>query len=542
MPCASHYIQRTSSTPGLRSAGVSTNADPVEAESVTLPSPCLVILVGPAGVGKSTWAAAQFSGGQVVSTDALRGMVGESPNDQAASKDAFALVDEIVIRRLRRGLTTVIDSLGMDAPTRARWRAMATTAGVPCIAAVFHVVAAEVRARNLARPHPVPDRVVRGMLDRWPTVVAEVAAEPFDQVITIRPDVDVTISPIAPARARRSAAPSTPAAVARHQPLKFGLQIPRYEFPGGPAELAGQLQTIARRAESAGFDQLWVMDHFRQIPQMGRAWDNMLDSWTTLAYLAGVTETIRLGTLVTGITYRNIAHLAKIVATLDVLSGGRAICGLGAAWFRQEHDAYGWPFPSTAERFAMLEDALQLLPLMWGPGTPRFEGRTITVPEAICYPRPLQAKVPILIGGSGEKTTLRLVAQYADACNLFGDEATVRRKVEALHRHCAAAQRPPTEIDVTHLSTVLVGDDSAHTTHLVETLRPPRAGAERFARSVNAGSVDEHIDRIERFVVAGVDTIIVSLADLGPESIGRYQRVIAGSRAASGSRSAGTHS
>ena len=514
--------------------------DTGEHQPISLPSPCLVILVGPAGVGKSTWAAGQFSGGQVVSTDALRGIVGESPHDQAASTDAFALVDEIVARRLKRGLTTVIDSLGMDAATRARWRAMAGAVGVPCIAAIFHVVPSEVRARNLARPDPVPDRVVRAMLDRWPTVVAEVDAEQFDQVIIVRPDVGVTISPIAASRPRQPTGAGSPPQATRERPLRFGLQIPRYELPGGPVEMGRELAQLAQWAETVGFDHLWVMDHFRQIPQMGRAWDNMLESWTTLAYLAGVTHTIRLGTLVTGITYRNIAHLAKIVATLDVLSGGRAICGLGAAWFRQEHEAYGYSFPPTAERFAMLEDALQLLPLMWGPGTPRFEGRTITVPEAMCYPRPLQAKVPVLIGGSGEKTTLRLVAKYADACNLFGDEATVQRKVEVLHRHCAAVGRPINEVEVTHLSTVLVGDDRAHAAQAVESLRPPRIGAERFARSVNAGTVGEHIDRVGRFVTAGVDTIIVSLADLSPASIERYQQVIDGSRAAHGSRSAGT--
>ena len=517
--------------------------DTGDAGPISLPSPCLVILVGPAGVGKSTWAAAQFSVGQVVSTDALRGMVGESPHDQAASADAFAIVDEIVSRRLRRGLTTVIDSLGMDSTTRARWRAMAGAAGVPCIAAVFHVVASEVRARNRARPQPVPDRAVRAMLDRWPTVVAEVNAEPFDQVITIHDDHSegaVTVSSIAPAHPRRSLPDTTSSQRAPVRSLRFGLQIPRYEFPGGPAESGEQLRQIAQRAESVGFDHLWVMDHFRQIPQMGRAWDNMLESWTTLAYLAGVTDTIRLGTLVSGITYRNIAHLAKIVATLDVLSRGRAICGLGAAWFRQEHEAYGYRFPPTAERLAMLEDAAQLLPLMWGPGMPRFEGRTITVPEAMCYPRPLQPKVPILIGGSGEKTTLRLVAKYADACNLFGDEITVHGKVDVLHRHCAAVGRPTTEIEVTHLSTVLVGDTPAHTAQLIESARPPRMGAERFARSVNAGTVDEHIDRVGRFVDAGVDTVIVSLADLSPEAIERYQRVIAGARGAHGGRSAGT--
>src|SRR5204862_6650456 len=146
---------------------------------------------------------------------------------------------------------------------------------------------------------------------------------------------------------------------------------------------------------------IWVMDHFLQIPQVGREWQEMLDSYTTLGFIAGQTRSARLGAMVTGVTYRNLAHLAKIVATLDVLSGGRAVCGIGAAWFEREHKLYGWELPPPRDRFARLEDALELLPLLWGPGAPRFEGRTVTIPEAICYPRPLQEHVPILIGGSG---------------------------------------------------------------------------------------------------------------------------------------------
>jgi F420-dependent oxidoreductase-like protein len=323
--------------------------------------------------------------------------------------------------------------------------------------------------------------------------------------------------------------------------VRFGLQIPRYTWQGGPAELAPRLRRIATAAEAAGFEQLWVMDHFRQIPTMGRPWEDMLESWTTLAYLAGVTETIRLGTLVTGVTYRNVAHLAKIVATLDVLSGGRAICGLGAAWFREEHLAYGWRFPSVRERYALLEDALRLLPLMWGPGAPAFEGKAISVPEAMCYPRPLQAKVPLLVGGSGERTTLRLVARLADACNLFGEAPTVAHKVEVLHRHCAEVGRDPAEIEVTQLSTVLVGGDDGEVRSLVDGLRPPRMSAERFARQVNAGTVEQHARRVRDLVAAGVSTVIVSLADLdGPEAVDRFAGVIAHFPASSSRRSGPT--
>ena len=238
------------------------------------------------------------------------------------------------------------------------------------------------------------------------------------------------------------------------------------------------------------------MDHFLQIPQVGREWEDMLESYTTLGYLAGVTERIRLGTLVTGITYRNLAHLAKIVATLDVLSGGRAMCGLGTAWFEREHELYGWGLQPRADRYALLEDALELLPLMWGKGAPRFEGRTITVEEAICYPRPLQERIPILVGGSGERKTLRLVARHADACNLFGDPDTVRHKVAVLHEHCAdraAATRPRSPS---------------------RTSRAARVVAPRSAREgQGAATVDEHVGRYRELAEAGVQTAIVGLSD-----------------------------
>jgi alkanesulfonate monooxygenase SsuD/methylene tetrahydromethanopterin reductase-like flavin-dependent oxidoreductase (luciferase family) len=253
---------------------------------------------------------------------------------------------------------------------------------------------------------------------------------------------------------------------------------------------------------------------------------------TTLAHLAACTERIRLGTLVSGITYRNVAHLGKIVATLDVLSGGRAICGVGLAWFVDEHRAFGWEFPTTAARYALLEDALQLLPRLWGPGGKPFSGRVLDVPDTSCYPRPLQGRVPILVGGSGEQRTLRLVARYADACNLFGEPDVVARKVAVLHHHCDEAGRDQAEISVSHLSTVLVGDDAAHVRALVEQTRPPKVTAERHARAVNAGTVDQHIDRVGRYLAAGVDHVIVSLPDVHDSAaLERYGRVIAACRA-----------
>jgi alkanesulfonate monooxygenase SsuD/methylene tetrahydromethanopterin reductase-like flavin-dependent oxidoreductase (luciferase family) len=179
------------------------------------------------------------------------------------------------------------------------------------------------------------------------------------------------------------------------------------------------------------------------------------------------------------------------------------------------------------QRYDLLRDALELLPMMWGPGTPRFEGRTITVPEAMCYPRPLQPKIPILVGGSGERTTLRIVAKYADACNLFGEGEVLERKIAALHRHCADFGRDPAEIEITHLSTVMLGDSHGSVAQWVEQNKPRQMSAERFARTIHAGVTTEHISRIESLAAAGVNRVIVSLADLdGPEAVERFGSVI----------------
>ena len=182
------------------------------------------------------------------------------------------------------------------------------------------------------------------------------------------------------------------------------------------------------------------------------------------------------------------------------------------------------------QRFALLEDALQLLPLMWGPGSPPFEGRQVSVPEAICYPRPLQERIPILVGGSGERRTLRLVARYADACNLFGDAATVRAKCNVLAGHCAEAGRPLADIRVTHLSTALAESDPRSLAAAVDRLRPGSVSPEAWTARVNAATVDDHIGRFRALAEAGVQTAIVSLAGLGQEAGGgvdRFAEVIA---------------
>jgi F420-dependent oxidoreductase-like protein len=488
---------------------------------VVLPSPCLVVLVGASGAGKSSWAATHFAPDQVVSSDRLRAVIGEGEEDLAASEDAFALLEQIVAHRVRRRLTTVVDTLGLDPERRAGWVRTARAAGLTTAAVVFATPVGECRTRNRARGKSVPDGILSQQVKRVTEQRAALDGEGFDHVLE---PVVVRTAPAAVARAAALGERQTEAPVG----LRFGLQIPVWSWPGGAAEIRPRLHAIAASAEEAGFESLWVMDHFRQIPMFGGAWQDMLESWTTLAYLAGVTERVRLGTLVTGITYRNVAHLGKIAATLDVLSGGRAMCGLGLGWYADEHKAYGWPFPPVAERYALLEDALQLLPLLWGKGSPAFEGRAVTVPEAMCYPRPLQERIPILVGGNGERRTLRLAATYADACNIIGEVDVVARKVAALHSHCDAAGRDRGAVEVTQLSTTLVGRDAAEVDALVERLRPRKRHAERYAAAVNAGTVTDQIGRFRALTDAGVGTAIVSLPDLGDtDPLERFAAVIA---------------
>lgn len=493
-------------------------------DAVPLPSPCLVVLVGPGASGKSTWAAAHFPADVVVSSDRLRALVGAGEDDVTASTAAFDLLEQVVEARVGRRLPTVIDTLGLDADRRAAWRGLARAAGMPCVAVAFDTPAEECRARNRARDKRIPAAVLTSQLRSWATTRELLADEGYDMVLAPRPVRAVPAAFVTAADARRRQ---------HEQPagLRFGLHLGDFPAPGGAPAVRGWLRDVAAGAEAAGFDAIYVMDHFRQIPQVGRAWDDFLESWTTLAYLAACTERVRLGTLVSGITYRNVAHLGKIVATLDVLSGGRAVCGVGLAWFAQEHRAYGWDFPSTADRYALLEDALQLLPLLWGPGSPAFRGRVLDVPEALCYPRPLQEHVPLVVGGGGERSTLRLAARYADAANVLGDLATVRRKAHVLRRHCVDAGRDPADVSLTHLSTALVGADDRHLAELVEARRPRNRDAATFAAAVNAGTVDDHVGRFRELAEAGAGEVMVRLPDLAePGSLERMAKVIAAFR------------
>jgi F420-dependent oxidoreductase-like protein len=366
-----------------------------------------------------------------------------------------------------------------------------------------------------ARTHPVPAQALTAQLRAWPGVRDALDGEGFDQVLRPEP---VRVVPPAFAAATEASVRQ------REQPVGLRFALHLSAFPGGAATLAPRLREIASAAEDAGFDAIYVMDHFRQIPQVGRAWDDFLESWTTLAWLAACTERVRLGTLVSGVTYRNVGLLAKIVATLDVLSGGRAVCGLGLGWFEAEHRAYGWPFPPVGERYALLEDALRALPVLWGPGGKPFRGRVLDLPDTAAYPRPLQEHVPIVLGGGGERRTLLLAAHRADVANVMGDLATVARKAAALRGHCLASGR---EVELSHLTTALVGTDAAELDALVTRLRPRGADPARYAASVHAGTVDDQIGRFRELADAGVGEVAVRLPDLtDAELLTRMAQVI----------------
>jgi F420-dependent oxidoreductase-like protein len=233
--------------------------------------------------------------------------------------------------------------------------------------------------------------------------------------------------------------------------MELGIHYANFTLPGGPERTAPTLLDTARAAEEIGCTNFTLMDHFFQLEPMGGALEPMLEGYTALGFLAGQTERITLGLLVTGVTYRHPGLLAKTVTTLDVLSGGRAMLGIGAAWYEREHLGLGVPYPSMGERFERLEETLQICLQMWSEDEGPYEGKHFGLAETICRPAPLSSPRPkVLIGGGGERKTLRFVARYADACNLFSaghDE--VAHKLDVLARHCETEGRDPAEIERT---------------------------------------------------------------------------------------------
>ncbi|MFZ4718815.1 MAG: LLM class F420-dependent oxidoreductase [Ilumatobacteraceae bacterium] len=303
--------------------------------------------------------------------------------------------------------------------------------------------------------------------------------------------------------------------------IRMGLQIPSFTFPEvGAADLFETISATAVAAEHAGFDSVYVMDHFYQLPMIGSVDENMFEAYTLLSAIAARTQRVRLGCMVGGMTYRNPAFLAKQVTALDVISRGRAIWGIGAGWFEQEHTAYGYEFGTFTDRFEKLEEGLQIVKGMFVDETTTFEGKWFTVRDALNVPKPVTpGGPPVLIGGSGEKKTLRMVAQYGDACNVFGGPDQVRHLMGVLDQHCERLGRDPKEICRTRLGTVTIGDttDDAwarvfarYGVSSVDEL-PPLTRM-RVDGSI-IGDADTVCERVQALLDAGLDGMIISLID-----------------------------
>jgi F420-dependent oxidoreductase-like protein len=305
----------------------------------------------------------------------------------------------------------------------------------------------------------------------------------------------------------------------------FGFQIPNFTFGGDDRDIFGRVVELAKTAEHNGFESIWVMDHFYQLPALGGGTQPMLEAYTLLGALAAVTSSARLGTLVTGVTYRNPALLAKEVTTLDVISGGRAILGIGAAWHDTEHEAMGFDFPPVKERMDRLEEAVQICRAMFTQETPTFDGTYYRVHEVHNVPRPIQpGGPPIMIGGSGEKRTLKLVAKYADLCNITGDAATIRHKIGVLREHCATVGRDPSEITSTRLATLMLTGSAAETAQMNEFLA--QAAGPEAAAGFNVGEEQDIVDQVGALVDAGLDTLIFNMPLSSAEAVARAGTIL----------------
>jgi alkanesulfonate monooxygenase SsuD/methylene tetrahydromethanopterin reductase-like flavin-dependent oxidoreductase (luciferase family)/predicted kinase len=502
-------------SPATRGAGAPPGADGEH----PLPDPALVVLVGAAGSGKSDWAARHYRPHEVVSSDRLRALVGSGEHDLDASGDAFAVLDQIVAARARRGLTAVVDTLGFDPARRRGYLALAREGNLPAVAVLFDTSPAECRRRNRARDQAVPAPVLDAQLRRMRAAVAEIAAEGWDHVvsgITARPEPSHTPGARAAASRQRD----------RPVGLGFVLQVSRFLWDGDPAGPAHWLADVAGAAAEAGLRGIALMDHLIQIPQVGRAWEPIPEPWVTLGLLAGLAPGLRLGTLVTPVTFRAPGILAKAAATLDALSGGRAFCGIGAGWWDREHAGFGLPFPSASARLDALETAIEAMRALWQPGTKAYQGERVALPETTCYPRPV-APIPVIVGGGGEQRTLRIAARLGDGCNLPSDPATLDRKLAILREHCRQVGRDPAEVEVTVLDVPVIGRDREHAAAVVENLRG-RVSAAVFAKRHHAGTAAEHIGRYRLLADRGVQTVFVSLPDLaGPEDVLRLAPVTA---------------
>ena len=458
--------------------------------------PFVVVLIGASGSGKSTWAAERFRRSEVVSSDDLRAVVGSGAADLDATTDAFAALDLIVAARARRRLTTVIDTLGLDAGRRRAYLDVARAAGLPAIAVLIDTDAAVCRARNRSRDRPVPAPALASQLRRMSDAAAEVETEGFAAVVRVVAAAERAVLPPAPER--------TPSATG----LRFVLQVSRFPWGDDPA---AWLTAVATAADEAGFAGLALMDHLIQIPQVGRAWEPIPEPWVTLGLLAGLPTRLELGTLVSPASMHLPGRLAKAAATLDVLTGGRAFCGVGAGWWEREHAAYGLPFPPAAQRIADLRRCLEMLHALWRPGTKAYRSDSVELPETTLYPRPV-GPLPVVVGGRGARV-LALAAEFGAACNVPVPHVAKARE--------AMGDKPVTVLDVP-----VLGRDREHAAQLVERLRG-RTAAGAYARRHNAAPPAEHIARYRDLAAQGVSTVFVAPADLaGPDEVARFTSVL----------------
>ncbi len=271
--------------------------------------------------------------------------------------------------------------------------------------------------------------------------------------------------------------------------MKLGIHISNFTFGVPPEELSATLGRIVTEAEAAGFDRLSVMDHYFQIPGVGPVENEMFEAYSTLGFIAAKTSRMKLGVLATGVTYRNPGFLAKQVTGLDVLSGGRAWLGIGAAWFEREHKGLGIPFPPIKQRFEMLEEAIQICEQMWSDNNGPFAGKHYQLEETLCSPQPIQRpRPPILLAGSGEKKTLRLVARYADSCNIRStNPEDTERLLAILDAHCQTEGRDPASIERTIVT--------------------------RFDPGANGERASQEVDRLARFAAIGVQAALGSVVN-----------------------------
>src|SRR5436190_3619931 len=309
---------------------------------------------------------------------------------------------------------------------------------------------------------------------------------------------------------------------------RFGFQIPGFRHGDATTnEMFDRTIEHALAAERSGFESVWVMDHFWQLPALGGPAEPILEAYTLLGALAARTERVQLGTLVTGVTYRNPALLAKMVTTLDVISKGRAILGIGAAWYEEEHDGFGFDFPRAGERLDRLEEAVQICRALFRDERPTWKGRYYSITDARNVPRPVRdGGPPIMIGGSGERRTLRLVAQYGDLCNVSGGPATIAHKLDVLRGHCKDGGRHPAVIGPTRLGTLVLTSSAEETERTTEFLRG--LAGDGFGEQFTVGEAAEVVDQVGALVDAGLDGLIFNMPLSDPDTITRAGELLTG--------------